>query len=571
MVRRHGDGGGALFSNLLKTSSCLLHSSPTAKTTANTIHPSSLTTQSPQLSPSKAVSSSVATSISSLLSSQSLYSKDFDDLLWDYKDKLNSKLVLQILMNYKQLGRVKTLDFFSWAGIQMGFQFDDCVIEYMADFLGRRKLFDDIKYLLLTVLSHKGRLSCRVFSICIRFLGRQGRVAEALSLFQEMETTFRCKPDIVVCNNILYVLCKKETSGEFIDVALTIFHRIHIPDTYSYSNILVGLCKFGRFEAALLVFHKMDREALVPTRSALNVLIGQLCLLSAKEGVTEKVRVKNISTPFTILVPNVSSKKGAIEPAVSVFWKVCDLGLLPSAFIIIQLMSELCRLGKMEETFKVLNVVEQRKMSCLEEGYSVLVQALCEHNWVKKACFLFGRMLSLGLKPKLVVYNSIICMLSKAGSLDDTERVFNIMSKKRCPPDNVTYTALVHAYTEARNWKAAYDLLIEMLGLGLTPNFHTFTLVDKLLRENGQMDLCFKLEGKLETQILLKHCKIGRLKAAYQKLDSMIRKGYHPPLYVCDAFRQAFQRYGKLKIARELLDKMDKVCKNEEKRNKNSR
>ncbi|XP_022766260.1 protein Rf1, mitochondrial-like [Durio zibethinus] len=572
MLRACRHGGLALFSNLLKTSSssceCFLHFSlfsPTPKTAIP--HSSSLATQLPQVSPSNAVSSSAVSSISSLISAQTVQCKDFDELLRDYKGKLSSKLVLQILMNYKQLGRVKTLEFYSWAGIQMGFQFDDCVIEYMADFLGRRKLFDDIKCLLLTTLSQKGRLSCRVFSICIRFLGRQGRVAEALSLFQEMETTFRCKPDNIVYNNILYVLCKKETSGELIDIALTIFHRIDVPDTYSYSNILLGLCKFDRLETALQVFNNMNRAGLVPTRSAVNVLIGQMCLLSAKEGATGKVRVKKVSRPFTILVPNVSPNKGAIEPAVSVFWKIRDLGLLPSAFVIVQLMSELCRLGKMEEAFKILKVVEQRKMSCLEEGYSVLVQALCEHNWAEKASFLFGRMLSLGVKPKLVVYNSIICMLSKAGSLDDIERVFKVMNKKRCLPDNVTYTALIHSYSEARNWEAAYNLLIEMLSLGLAPNFHTLTLVDKLLRENGQMDLCFKLEGKLETQILLKHCKTGQLEAAYQKLNSMIGKGLHPPVYVCDAFEQAFQKYGKLKIARELLDKMDKVCKHKEKKN----
>ena len=50
----------------------------------------------------------------------------------------------------------------------------------------------------------------------------------------------------------------------------------------------------------------------------------------------------------------------------------------------------------MEEAFKILNVVEQRKMSCLEKGYSVLVQALCEHNWVKKARFCLGECSPLG-------------------------------------------------------------------------------------------------------------------------------------------------------------------------------
>ncbi|GLT66105.1 hypothetical protein SLA2020_384940 [Shorea laevis] len=505
------------------------------------------------------VSSSDANSICCLLSDQSLQCNDFDSLLKDYKQKLDSHLVLQVLSNYRQLGRIKTLKFFSWAGGQMGFQFDDCVIEYMADFLGRRKLFDDMKCFLLTLLSHNCRVSCRAFGTCIRFLGRQGRVREALCLFEEMETAFRCKADNYVYNNMLYVLCKKETSGEWIDVALSIFWRIESPDIYSYSNILVGLCKFGRFETALEVFRAMDRAGLVPTRSAVNILIGQLCFLSAKEGSIEKVRMKNVSRPCTILVPNVGTKVGtnAIESAVGVFWAVYDVGLLPSSFVIIQLLKELCRVVEMKEAFQVLKVVEERKMSCLDEGYSVLMQALCEHSWVEEADHLFGRMLSHGLIPKLVVYNSLISMLCKLDKLDDAEMVFKIMTSKRCNADSVTYTALIHAYGESRNWEAAYHLLIEMLGLGLIPHFNTFTLVDKILREKGRTDLCTKLEGKMETQILLKHCRAGQLKDAYQKLNSMIGKGFCPPMHVCDAFKNAFQKYGKLNKALELLERLD--------------
>ena len=38
----------------------------------------------------------------------------------------------------------------------MGFQFDDCVVVYMADFIGTTKLFVDIQCLLVTVFLHKG-------------------------------------------------------------------------------------------------------------------------------------------------------------------------------------------------------------------------------------------------------------------------------------------------------------------------------------------------------------------------------------------------------------------------------
>ncbi|KAJ6715667.1 PPR CONTAINING PLANT-LIKE PROTEIN [Salix viminalis] len=367
---------------------------------------------------------------------------------------LNSDIVLQVLMNYKQLGRVKTLEFFSWAGMQMGFKFDDSVIEYMVDFLGRRKLFDDMKCFLMTVLVHNGRVTCRALSICIRFLGRQGRFREALCLFQEMETKFNCRPDNFVYNNMLYVLC------------------LRLP---------------------LNFFKKWVGTGLVPTRSAVNFLLRELCLLSAKEGAVNEVRVHSSRKPYTILVPNVGPKSGAIRPAVGVFLAVFDFGLLPSTFVIIQLITELCRLGKTTEACEILKVIEERKLNCVAEGYSIVMQALCEYRLVDEASHLFGRMLSLEFKPKLVVYNSIICMLCKVGRLDDAQRVFQIMSKKRCLPDSVTYTALVHAYGEARNWEAAYDLLMEMLGLGWIPHFHAHTLVDRLLREHGRIDLSDKI------------------------------------------------------------------------------
>lgn len=61
------------------------------------------------------------------------------------------------------------------------------------------------------------------------------------------------------------------------------------------------------------------------------------------------------------------------------------------------------------------------------------------------------------------------------------------------------------------------------------------------------MDLSNKLKRKLESQILLKHCKAG---SADEKLRSKLEKGFYPPMYVRNAFEHAFQKYGKFEIAR---------------------
>ncbi|KAK9138841.1 hypothetical protein Sjap_009435 [Stephania japonica] len=526
------------------------------------IPPLSLTTfnstQKPtSISSQPKMGSSDLSSICSLLCNSVSGSRDLNIVLEQFKERLNSDLVLLVLMNYRLLGRTNTLDFFSWAGTQLGFCFDDSVVEYMADFLGRRKLFDDLKCLLNSALSKTGTVSCCAISISIRFLGRNGRVGDALCLFEEMQSEFNCKFDNFVYNNMLYVLCKIEGNGEFIDVALTIFRSMECPDSYSYSNVLVGLCKFGRLESAIDVFNEMGSASLVPTRSAINILIGALCGASVSEGHINKVKIIDRRRPFSIPVPNLGSKGVGIRHAMEVFRAMHGRGLLPSAFVIVQLISELCRLRKIDEAIGILNIVEERKLRCMEEGYTIVIRALCDVRSVDGASQLFGRMISKSMKPKLVVYNSIICLLCKLGNVEEAERIFEMMNKRRCAPDNVTYTALIHGYAGACNWEMAYKLSMEMLGMGWCPHYHTYNLVNTLLKENARSDLSLKMETKLETQLLHKHCKAGQLEEAYEKLRSMIEKRFRIPVYTRAAFEQAFQKAGKWKIARELLEKLD--------------
>ncbi|EHA8590172.1 pentatricopeptide repeat-containing protein [Cocos nucifera] len=497
-------------------------------------------------------------SICSLLSEPSNRSKDLDFLLEEFKHKLSSDFVLEILKKHRTLGKSKTLEFFSWAGFQLGFRFDDPVVDYMADFLGRRKLFDDLKWLLKTVSSNKGRVSTRTFSICIRFLGRQGRVVEALALFETMESEFNCSPDNLIFNNVLYVLCRKDSSGGFIDVAITIFRRIGHPDVHSYSNLIVGLCRFGRLANALEVFHQMSLANLAPTRNASNILIRQLCELGGRNQLIEKVKVKDWRRPFDILVPNMWVKSG-IETAVEVLWAITKLGLLPSSHVVNGLVSELCRLGNVEEAIEILKMAENRKMRSIDESYTIVIKVLCGLRRMDEACNLFGRMIFLGLKPKLIVYNSIIHSFCKLGNVAEAQVYFDIMNKRRCEPDCATYTMLIHANCANGKWEAAYELLMEMVGLGWNPHFGTYNLVNGFLKEYGRLDLSQKLERKMEVENLHAYCKAGRLEAAYDKLSSMVAKGFYPPVYARDAFEQAFRRSGKWKIAQELLASLDQI------------
>ncbi|MQL85424.1 hypothetical protein Taro_017942 [Colocasia esculenta] len=499
-----------------------------------------------------------AESICYLLSEPSNQTQPVDVLLRDRRDKLSSELVLHVLCSYRKLGRERTLQFFSWAGSHLCFRLDDAVVEYMADFLGRRKLFDDLKCLLRTVRSGKGSVSPRAISICIRFLGRQGRVAEAMSLFEAVEVELNCTPDNLVFNNVLYMLCKMSLTDDSIEVALAVFRRIRRPDEYSYSNLLVGLCRSGRLEHALKIFDEMVKSGFAPTRSAANLLIGELCELGVKNEAVEKVPVRGVRRPFDILVPNAEAKTG-MKPVVEVLWTVWKLGLLPSPFVVDRLILELCHLGKIEEAVAILKAVGDKKPRSFQESYITTIKALCRVRQMDGACELFEKMVSLGLKPKVTVYNSIIQVFCKLGNLEGAEKFFKIMNRMRCEPDSATYTVLIHAYCGMQSWEAAYELLLEMIGLGLRPHFGTYNLVDNFLKGNGRTDLSVKLEAKTEALILLRHCKTGKLEAAYETLSTMIEKGVHPPMYIIERVKHAFRGSSKCKMVKQLLDRTVQV------------
>ncbi|XP_020584656.1 pentatricopeptide repeat-containing protein At3g53700, chloroplastic-like [Phalaenopsis equestris] len=506
-----------------------------------------------------APSDSTAASIVSLLSEPSDIPLDLDFQLQNFKNKLTSDIVLRILRNYKQLGRSRTLEFFSWAGFQLEFRFDDAVVEYMTDFLGRRKLFDDLKWLLKTAASRRGGVSTRSVAISIRFLGRQGRIMEALALFEGMELEFFCRPDNLVFNNILYVLCRKDPHEDSMDAALLIFRQMGQPDEFSYSNILIGLSRFGRFEIATQIFHEMSRAHLIPTRTAANILIKQFCESGGKRNLVEKVRVTSFRNPFEILVPCVRAES-SIESAVELFWAIFELNLVPSGHVINSLITELSHLQKFEEAFEILKMVGDRKLRCGDKSYMIVIQELCKICRADEASGLFEKMLSVGFKPKVAGYNSLIQMFCSLRHVEEAKKYFDLMKKKRCEPDHATYYLLINAYSEVRSWEAAYEMVMEMMDMGWNPNFDLCRVLGGILRENGRNDLVLKMERNMEIQLLHGDCKAGRVDAAYEKLKGMLSKGFYPPIYVKDAFEKAFRKAGKWKIASQILSEMDQFA-----------
>jgi pentatricopeptide repeat protein len=510
-------------------------------------------------------------SICTLLSEEAKQgSSNIHSILRRLRFNLTPEIVLGVLKNYRRIGRDRTLQFFSWAGSRNGYRHDNTVVDYMADFLGRRKLFDDLRYLLKTMSAERIDLVTPwTVSIAVRYLGRAGRVDEAMLIFEQMENEYNFKPDNLVFNNVLYVLCKssavnREQMVTCVEKGLSIFEKMGCPDTYSYSNVIIGLCKIGRVEEAMRIFDEMQggRVRVSPTRTAINHLIGELCEANMKQGSVSisnvKVRGSSSTHPIDILVPNLKNKN-YLDMAKGVFWKISDLGVFPSVFVLNMLLEELSRSGKVEFALKIFNLIADRGLRRDGKTYNIIIQALFKMGRSREASGIFSQMISEGSKPDILMYNSVISSLCTAGNLKDADNYFDMMKKKRGLPNNVTYTALIHGHCKADNWQEASTLLNELLGLGWSPHSHTFNLVDGLLRKAGKYDIAEKLLLKMESLHIHNDCKAGDWEAAYRTVNKMLERGSSPHVYTLDLVEQALRKAGKWGIVQEFRCKFERV------------
>lgn len=105
------------------------------------------------------------------------------------------------------------------------------------------------------------------------------------------------------------------------------------------------------------------------------------------------------------------------------------------------LISGLCKIGKYRESLKHLEKMMKLKIPLTREVYSSVICA-------------YSRQAS-GKKVRIICIDSIfnVCLIllnsEFQGLINEAERMFNVMKTEGFCPDVVTYTTMIHAYSEA--------------------------------------------------------------------------------------------------------------------------
>eukprot|EP01018_Ginkgo_biloba_P030407 Gb_26154 [translate_table: standard] len=302
-------------------------------------------------------------------------------------------------------------------------------------------------------------------------------------------------------------------------------------DTNSPCAELTLLCKMGRLEEALCIFHVINMRG-IPTDCYTYASLLQACanMKALEEG--KQVHVHILINGYeqnhflqTKLV-SMYAKCGSLVGARLVF----DKALKPSVFLWNAIIAGYASNGFYEECLKLYYRMQcvgiqpdKFTFPCLFRacgGLSALQQGKEIHDFIRRS----------GFESDAFVANSLIDMYAKCGSLDNARQVFDKISQKNV----VSWTAIIVGYTQNGYYNEALKLFRQMQLAGMIPNSVTVVSV-------------------------LTAC--GRLAAPQQGKEThghIIRREFDSDVFLVSALINMYAKCKSIEIAREVFGRMSK-------------
>ncbi|CAK7355570.1 unnamed protein product [Dovyalis caffra] len=195
--------------------------------------------------------------------------------------------------------------------------------------------------------------------------------------------------------------------------------------------------------------------------------------------------------------------------------------------------------------------------------YGILMKGLCLTNRIGEGFKLLQVIKSRGLKPNVVVYNTLLHALSKNGKVGRARSLMNEMEE----PNDVTFNVLICGYCKEDNFVQALVLLEKSFALGFVPDVITVTKVVEILCNAGRVTEAVEILERVESKggvvdvvahntLIRGFCKSGKVKVGRGLLKEMERKGCLPNVDTYNALISGFCESGMLESALDMFNDM---------------
>ncbi|KAI5588285.1 hypothetical protein POPTR_005G102400v4 [Populus trichocarpa] len=245
-----------------------------------------------------------------------------------------------------------------------------------------------------------------------------------------------------------------------------------------------------------------------------------------------------------------------------------SIGLPPDESIFLTIIRGLGRARMIRDVIKVLDLVTRKKMMGAgiqgdDYTYGILMKGLCLTNRIGEGFKLLQVIKSRGLKPNVVIYNTLLHALCNNGKVGRARSLMNEIKE----PNDVTFNVLICGYCKEDNFVQALVLLEKSFSLGFVPDVVTVTKVVEILCNVGRVTEAVEILERVESKggvvdvvahntLIKGFCKFGKVKLGHGLLKEMERKGCLPNADTYNALISGFCESGMLESALDMFNDM---------------
>lgn len=393
----------------------------------------------------------------------------------------------------------------------------------------------------------------------------------AMRVFFRMLKT-GCEPDNYSCNTLIHGFF---TMGLF-DKGWVLFNQmiewgLH-PNAVTYHIMISNYCRDRNLDCALILLNNMVSQGVAPNVHCYTDVIASLYKENRLTEIEElyKNMLENGVVPdhvLSFILMKKSPKGQELQLALMVLQAIAKngCGIDPLA---ISTYTTLNATGDLKKAIELLiGEIVKSNLNLANVAFGIYISALCEVGESDCAFLCMDKLVSLGCRPLLFTYNSLIKCLSQEGLFEDANSLIELMQDSGTAPDTVTYLIMVCEYCKQADIASSCDVLDQMDMRGLKPGVSIYDRIigclfsEKRILEAENMFKRMLEAGVIPDEVVYMtmingYSKNGKALEARQLFEKMIESSIQPSSYSYTSLISGLVKKGMIDKGCMYLDRM---------------
>ncbi|KAF8083141.1 hypothetical protein N665_0790s0004 [Sinapis alba] len=385
------------------------------------------------------------------------------------------------------------------------------------------------------------------------------KVSYANELFEEMLSE-GCVPNIVTYSALIDGHCKAGQTEKAcrifermcgskdvpdVDRYFTQQHDGERPNVVTYGALVDGFCKSHRVEEARKLLDAMSMEGCEPNEIVYDALIDGLCKVG-KLDEAQEVKTEMSEHGFTATIYTYSSlidryfKMKRQDLVSKVLSKMLD-NCKPNVVIYTEMIDGLCKVGKTDEAYKLMKVMEENGCQPNVVTYTALIDGFGMIGKIETCLELLERMGSKGVAPNYVTYRVLIGHCCENGVLDVAHNLLEEMKQTHWPTHAAGYRKVIEGFN--KEFIESLGLLDEIAQDDTAPFLSVYRLLIDNLIKAERLEMALTLLEEVATlsptlanysstynMLIESLCLADKVDKAFQLFFDMTKKGVSPDM-----------------------------------------